>query len=199
MNALISGVAARVVFLSSTEVSYIDAERPAERHVSSRAALPYLLADAYDVEMVSVDTEQDAFRILLRKWNTDRALRMLQVALDSKEYQKTREDAVSYLSSLLRHKDVIDDVENAAFSLGFPEGTEAEDLASLSWRDSELSEFLGKLISHQTEIAAVRRAWDSLPDLMFGGRPNRSRAELVAISTGAFRRANRSCSFLLCR
>ncbi len=187
MNALISGVAARVVFLSSTEVSYIDAERPAERHVSSRAALPYLLADAYDVEMVSVDTEQDAFRILLRKWNTDRALRMLQVALDSKEYQKTREDAVSYLSSLLRHKDVIDDVENAAFSLGFPEGTEAEDLASLSWRDSELSEFLGKLISHQTEIAAVRRAWDSLPDLMFGGRPNRSRAELVAISTGAFR------------
>jgi tetratricopeptide (TPR) repeat protein len=33
----------------------------------------------------------------------------------------------------------------------------------------------------------VRHAWDSQPDHLFGGHPNRSRAELVAISTGAFR------------
>ena len=188
MDALISGVAARVVYLSSSEVYYIEAERPTEKYISSRAALPYLLADAHDVEMLSDTTEQQAFGILLRKWNTDRALRMLQVALDTEgEYPATREDAASYLSSLIRQQDVRRGVENAAFSLEFPEGTDAEDLESLSWRDHGLSEFLGKLISHQAEIAAVRCAWDLLPDLVFGGNPNRGRAELVAISTGAFR------------
>ena len=187
MDALISGVAARVVFLSGSDVTYIDAERPTERHFSNRAALPYLLADAHDVELLSGVTEKQAFGILLRKWNTDRALRMLQVVLDSGEYPATREAAASYLSSLLRQQDVRGGVENAAFSLEFPEGSDAEDLESFSWRDHRLSELLGKLISHQAEIAAVRCAWDLLPDLVFGGNPNRSRAELVAISTGAFR------------
>lgn len=187
MDALISGVAARVVFLSGSEVSYFDAERPTERHFSNRAALPYLLADAHDVEMLSGATEEKAFGILLRKWNTDRALRMLQVALDPGEYAATREEAASYLSSLLRQRDVRGGVENVAFSLEFPEGTHAEELESLCWRDQGLSELLGKLIFHQAEISAVRRAWESLPDLLFGGHPNRSRLELVAISTGAFR------------
>lgn len=187
MDALISGVAARVVFLSPSEVAYIDAERPTERHVSSRAALPYLLADAHDVEMLRDATEQEAFIVLLRKWNTDRALRMLQIALDSGEYLTVREEAASYLSTFLRQQDVRDGVENAAFSLEFPEGTDAEDLVSLSWRDQGLSELLGKLISHQAEIAVVRRSWDFMPDLLFGGYPNRSKVELAAISTGAFR------------
>lgn len=187
MDALVSGVAARVVFLAGPEVSYIDAERPTERHSSNRAALPYLLADAHDVEMLSGATEEQAFGVLLRKWNMDRALRMLQVALDSQEYATIREEAASYLSSLLRQQDVRDGVENAAFSLEFSEGTDAEDLESLVWRNNGLSELLGKLISHQAEIAAVRCAWDSLPDMLFGSHPKRSKVELVAISTGAFR------------
>ncbi|WP_026606033.1 tetratricopeptide repeat protein [Methylocapsa acidiphila] len=187
MEALISGVAARVVFLSGAEVSYIDAEQPTERHVSNRASLPYLLADAYDVELLSDATVEQAFDILLKKWSIDRSLRMLQVALDSEESAAMREEAASYLSSLIRPQGVRGGVENAAFSLALPESSDANELENLSWRDNDLSELLGKLISHQGEIVAVRRAWDSLPDQLFIGHQNRSRAELVAVSTGAFR------------
>jgi hypothetical protein len=128
MDALVSGVAARVVFLAGSEVTYIDAERPTEKHTSSRAALPYLLADAYDVEMLKGATEEQAFGTLLKKWNTDRALRMLQIALDSEENTAIREEAASYFSSLLLQRGVRTGVENAAFSLELPEGTVAEEL-----------------------------------------------------------------------
>src|SRR5208337_3400174 len=40
---------------------------------------------------------------------------------------------------------------------------------------------------HQSEIATVRQSWDLLPTALFGGQPNRSKAELAAITTGAFR------------
>ena len=102
MDALVSGVAARIVFISGSEVTYVDAELPEKRHSSSRAALPYLLADAYDVEKVSGTTEAHAFDLLLRKWSTDRALRMLQIALDPEDEADIRDQALRHLKSLFK-------------------------------------------------------------------------------------------------
>jgi hypothetical protein len=117
MRALISGVVARAVLLSGSEVTYIDAHQPTEKHVASLDALPDLLADAYDVEAVNGPTEQQVRDILARKWGIDRALRMLQIALDPNEDTETCEEAKMLLSTLLQRQDVRDGMENIAFSL----------------------------------------------------------------------------------
>jgi tetratricopeptide (TPR) repeat protein len=187
MDALISGVAARVAFLSGSDVTYIDAERPEEPRRSSRAALRHLFGDAYDVELIKGVTEQQAFSILLKKWNIDRAMRMLQIILDASEDRSTREDAESYLSGLLRHPGVKEGVENATFSLELPDSTDSNDLSSFPWRDDGVSQLVAKLIAHQGEIAAVRGAWNLLPDALFGSQRDRCATELLAISSGAFR------------
>jgi hypothetical protein len=187
IDALVSGVAARVVFISGSDVTYIDAERPEEPRRSSRAALRHLFGDAYDVELIKGVTEQQAFSILLKKWNTDRAIRMLQIVLDASEDRSTREDSASYLSELLRHPGVREGVENATFSLEFPECTDSNDLNNFSWRDDSVSKLVNKLIAHQGEIAAVRGAWNLLPDALFGSPRDRCATELLAISSGAFR------------
>lgn len=183
MDALVSGVAARVVFISGSQVSYIDADRPNERYNSTRAELPHLLADAHDVELLSATTEKQAFGLLLTKWNSDRALRMLQIALDSDEELASRHEAARYFTALVSAPEVQSAVENAAFSIAFPESATSENL-EVSLTDSGLL-LLEKLRSHQQEIEAVRRAWDALPNSIFSG--NRCKAELTAITTGAFR------------
>jgi tetratricopeptide (TPR) repeat protein len=187
MNVIVSGVAARVIFVSGAKISYIDAERPLEEKTSSRAALPYLLADAYDAESLTGVTREQAFAVLLTKWNVDRSLRMLQIIIDPDEDVETREQAGTYLSSLLSRPDVQHSVENSVFALAFPEGTHVESFEAFYWRNEIITEFVGKLISHQSEIAKVRSAWDELPDDLFEDPESRRRCELTAISKGVFR------------
>src|SRR5712671_8247752 len=94
MEALVSGVAARVVFIDGEAVSYIEADQPETRIPVTRDAIPYLLLDAHDVQRLKATTEDEAFRCLLQKFNEDRGLRMLQVILDPSEVSRSEERRV---------------------------------------------------------------------------------------------------------
>jgi len=72
MEALVSGVAARVVFIDGEAVSYIEADHPETRIPVTRDAIPYLLLDAHDVQRLKATSEIEAFCFLLRKFNEDR-------------------------------------------------------------------------------------------------------------------------------
>jgi hypothetical protein len=186
MRALISGVVARAVLLSGSEVTYIDAHQPTEKHVASLDALPDLLADAYDVEAVNGPTEQQVRDILARKWGIDRALRMLQIALDPNEDTETCEEAKMLLSTLLQRQDVRDGMENIAFSLELARIIGTKTLEYPAFSDDSAS-VLKTLIAHQEQIATVQIAWDIIPDSLFGGRLKRGKVELCAVLGGCFK------------
>jgi hypothetical protein len=120
MDALISGVAARAVFIEMEGVSYVEAERPDVKVFVARDAIPYLLLDAHDVESLRATTEAATFRSLLRKYNEDRGLRLLQMILDPEEDQELRRDATIFLSEIINDTDIKSKIANWAFSVPIP-------------------------------------------------------------------------------
>jgi hypothetical protein len=128
MEALVSGVAARAVFIDGEAVSHIEADHPETRIPTTRGAIPYLLLDAHDVQCLKVTNEAEAFRCLLRKFNEDRGLRMLQVILDSSEDSELRQEAASLLSEIFDDPEVKEIISNWAFSIPFPYEVSSSDI-----------------------------------------------------------------------
>jgi tetratricopeptide (TPR) repeat protein len=188
MNYLVSGVAAKIVALppAGDAVTFMYADRPEERHVVKRNCVHLLFADAPDVEYLADTSEDNAFRVLLRKWNADRALRMLQILLDRNEDFGVRQDASDNLANLLPSDGVAVEVENFTFSITAGEDVDFEQVNNL--RNSEqVGVLVERLLSHQEAIAVVRREWERIDDSAFTGANQRKNAEVIAIRKGLFR------------
>src|SRR5690606_33011438 len=103
VNAFVSGVAARVAFVRGDTVSYFDADQPDDVRECAIGDLGVVLAGASDlVQLKSTDFE-GAVACLLDLWNKDRALRLLQVILESCNDEEFIADAFHFLDDLL-HK-----------------------------------------------------------------------------------------------
>lgn len=188
MDALISGVAARAVFIEMDGVSYVEAERPDVKISVSRDAVPYLLLDAHDVEKLDSTTETSAFRLLLRKYNEDRGLRLLQMILDPEEDQELRRDSAIFLSEILANTDVKSNIANWAFSVPMPYDTlDTITLETISV-NTTISEFVTSLGVRQDDIIRFQDAWARIPDNFFLDPEARKQFELVLITRGLFRK-----------
>jgi hypothetical protein len=82
LNALVSGVVGRVVFIEGADVSYIDAESPDTIHRSCWSDVGLLLAGATDLVEFKQTGRAEVLACLLRLWNNDRAVRMLELIFD---------------------------------------------------------------------------------------------------------------------
>lgn len=189
MEALVSGVAARVVFIDGEAVSYIEADHPETRIPATRDAIPYLLLDAHDVQRLKATNEDEAFRCLLRKFNEDRGLRMLQVVLDPREDFELRREAAISLNEILDNSDVKETISNWAFSTPFPYEVSSSDITGSSFDEfPELFELLVTLSDHQEDIIQFSRAWELVSNSYFSDPSERNRFEFAAIGRGVFRK-----------
>jgi tetratricopeptide (TPR) repeat protein len=89
MEAFVSGVAARAAFVQGTDVFYINAFEPKKKINSDISEIKRIFLGATDVEKCTVKSVEDVFPLLLKKYNFDRGLSLLDVALgdDCKDFQ----------------------------------------------------------------------------------------------------------------
>lgn len=188
MDSLVSAVAARVIFIEGNDISYIEADRPEVKRSCSITEVPRLLMDAYDVELLENTTAEFSFRRLLRKWNEDRGLRMLDIVLDPETPTGERKDAASSLAQIIADKDICDAIQNKAFATPCMYKVDGQKLLREIEANRVVKDFLVLLFDQQKNIKEVREAWEIVSERHFGDSEERAKFELAAVSAGTFRK-----------
>jgi tetratricopeptide (TPR) repeat protein len=181
MDALVSGSAARAVFIQGSLVQFMDAESPDELHTSTLSAIPRLLEGACDIVRMKVKRHTDCFDILLRGYNCDRATRMLQIVLMNDDLEDTTE-AVTILETLLEQEGVADHVLNLTYAVPYPDFPEIP--RDVFGSASKVYKLYADLLRHQDAISAVRGEFDRLK---FVSSEIKSGYEKSALHAGIFK------------
>ena len=117
ISALISGQAARVVFIQGTEIDYIDVDAPDIRIKISHDLITRVLLGASDVEQLTVAQREDVYLRVLEKYNYDRGLRMLDILCSRENSTSLRLDsAKAFLEIIESDASVFEQIKNLAFS-----------------------------------------------------------------------------------
>jgi tetratricopeptide (TPR) repeat protein len=188
MDSLVSAVAARVVFIQGEEVSFIEAEKPTSQIPTTISAVPYLLADAYDVVSLRDTNVGESLDLLLKGWNADRALRMLDILLDLESPHDETKEAARFFSDLIANEATKNQVKNRAFAVALPNQVKLSAFVDRLDDSTATLMFVTELFEAQDKITKVRSAWEMVPDNKFGSRVDRAKFEAAAISSGVFRR-----------
>lgn len=187
MDGLVSAVVARAVFIDGNDVSYVDADAPTVRHPATIAAIPNLLLDAHDVVTLKNTSIDESLRNLLQAWNSDRALRMLDIILDETSDDDELQESAVLFSQLIANPETKIWVDN--WVLAIPRSSE-ENLLMLADRvknNSHLTDYIRMVFRCQPSIEQVRKAWNNVSDNLFEDATGRAQFELAAIRCGAFR------------
>lgn len=186
LNAYISGTAGRAVFVQGNEISYADAGDLATRHVASRAALRWLLADADDIIELKDTSKKAVVQRLEFEWRTDRMLRMIQIVLDNDEEEGNRREAASALNELTAHHDSRERASFHTHASPWRQPLSEVDLRNIcSGYEGAMSVALD-ICQRQQAIATIRDAWNSVPSSTFRSQSDRASFELAAIERGVF-------------
>ncbi len=185
LDAYVSGAAGRAVFIQGSEVSFADIDNLTERHPASRIALRWLLADANDVVELKNTTEKAAVQRLEAEWRLDRILRMVQIVLDTAEEQSTRREAAAALDELAADSDS-DRSAYQTHALPWRLPLDEGELRIVCNGFDRAASIVVDICQRQEAIAAIRSAWDTIPDSMFRTTSDRSAFELAAIELGVF-------------
>lgn len=180
IDALVSGSAARAVFIQGSSVHFIDADDPENLRPARAIDIPHLLLDANDIVRVKIKHYTDCFDLLLSGWRLDRALRMLQIILANDDEEDTRE-ASSYLEKFLKEDSVQKSVRNVVYSVPYDEFPDISD--DLLAETPTVKSFYWSLREDQRAIAAVRAAFNALS---FPSTDIKSSYEGVAVPSGLF-------------
>lgn len=187
MNVLVSGVAARAVFIDGPRVSYIDADWPDAVRPASPECVSILLADAPDVLELKNASRDEALERLLELWNKDRALRMIQVVQQAHEEPEDVALAVEYLDSLIKNPAVYSGVLNHALAIPSIRTVDPAELLPLArWKRGR--DIIVLINDMQPSIKDVRNAWQALESSLFGNCVDRAKFEKSAIESGIFRK-----------
>ena len=189
MKALVSGQASLAILKDGERVFslHLDSADPVPR---SESDIPYLLADASDVEQLDDVSHDEAVSALELAWSKDRALHLTLILLDGDADGETRRLAAECLEDLLSSESVLEFVSNRFYAALLPQvadllGALLNAEAAAASRVRDLLEELG---SSQEEIRRHREAWDSLPKELFGGSDARQEFTRTAVTAGAFRK-----------
>ena len=187
MTTLISGVAARAVFIEEQQLTYIDADRPEKVHSAPYSSLPLLLAGAPDVEALEGVGYNEALARLLELWSRDRALRMLQIVQGQDEDTEDMIAACEFLNDLIQNEAVYQSVLNVVLAMPAPKGVYLDKLTLIpnAWRNAfELVSLIDEL---QESVESVREAWDTIDNSEFLSLEHRASFERTAIDKGVFK------------
>lgn len=117
MQAYVSGQAARVVFVEGTDVTYLEAEEPDNIISSSLNEIGHILGGASDVEAIEVGDRRDAFDLLLRKYNLDRGLQLLDIAVSTTDSSEVRLEAAECFVEIIENDEARAAIENYTLSI----------------------------------------------------------------------------------
>ena len=196
MEAIISGESARAAFVQGTEIFYIEAERPEEKIYIDQATLPLLFRDATDVEVIKVDNYQQSFNRLLHKFNVNRALIMLDLALDFDANRETRIEAAREFVIYVKENDVYEAVKNCTLSVTNDRLSDIEELRTIFFDIVEFVEHLIFLNDHQFHIMDVQETLQKSLDYNATSSENASLflSRACSISWSRLRRGRPFCS-----
>lgn len=184
-TAFISGSSAVGALVRGNDVEYV---RFGEQgtSVGTIESLDYVFADADDVMRRELATVVELRRDLDIAWAEDRALRLLEIVLDSQIPEGLTREAAEGLDELLRIDDVARFVRHRAYSLPLTRRFEVRISDKLLVGIDAAKAFVYALAKIQPQITRVRDAWERIPDDEFLSVAERNEFELAAIEAGAF-------------
>jgi tetratricopeptide (TPR) repeat protein len=157
MQALISGQAARVVFVQGAEINFIDAESPDEFHPIGRHEIRHVLGFAEDVEVINVAEPQDAFARLLEKYNLNRAIVLLDIAIDSDYEDDIRISAAHEFVEIIKDDSSYFSVNNHVYSF-YNEKINIEQKDGIFKDNIRFIDYINNLHVLQIHIVALNNA-----------------------------------------
>jgi len=183
MDAILSGQAGTLVFLEGAEARVVRLSDDSEFMIA-REGVNYLFQGCNDVVVARRVSEQAARSQLEAAWVSDRALRMLLIALDMEEDSELRDEAADALEELLIDSAAKIYVENQLYSRRLPDEADPQFLKKAD-RWPATTELIQNLIIRQDSVILHRQTWDELSDELFD--EGKARFEEEAINRGAFR------------
>lgn len=187
MNILVSGAAARAVFIEGEDLFYVDADSLGELKSARISDLPNLLGDAADTLELQSAAKEDGLSLLNELWSQDRALRMLQIALDPIEDIDTVTLAIESLDAFLDDDTVEEHVSNIAFAWPISPEPEMARLQAILKEHPNVEHLLSSVASTQDLISRVRRGWENISIRHFESPSDKPRIESNAVKGGLFR------------
>ena len=172
MNAVISGRAGMALLIDGESLMSLDVDDLETLVPRSPYDLRFLLADVTDlVTLENTDRDQVAERLDLEH-DIACALDMTLIALDPDTSMELRAEAAEALDELLADPRVIERLEFTMYAKPLPEAADLIGaLFCIDGKTEAARSFLERLERSQTAIAAVREAWNALPDHLFGDEP----------------------------
>lgn len=116
IEALVSGQAARVVYIQGADVDYIDADAPQISKKIPRSEIQHVFYGASDVESVKVKRREDVYDLLLKKYSFDRGLRLVDLILSEDQDSHLKDEAAGALEDIAGMQPVFVTIKNFLFS-----------------------------------------------------------------------------------
>ena len=166
MDVVISGQAGTLAYLEGANVRFVRAAALESEFEIGREGASYLFQGVNDAIFTRGVDREFALAKLERAWESDRALRLLLIALEIEEELELRVEASDCLEDILKHAEVLTFVANQMYSQALP-----RDADPLLLQDEArwplLAKFTGELIGKQNAVLLHRGAWDNLPPSLF--------------------------------
>lgn len=191
MKAWVSGQAAVAVLVEGETISSFELDSPNLLVPRQAGDLSHLFADATDVVELAETTREQVVAELELSWRKDRALHLLLLLLDGTAEAPTRRLAAECLEGFLAEPGVADFVSNPLYAAPLPPTADLPGarVQAEAVSGERVRAFLDELEKHQAAIRRCREAWDSFPPELVEGGDTKRAFELLAVSTGAFRRS----------
>jgi tetratricopeptide (TPR) repeat protein len=185
MDVVFSGQAGTLAFLEGADVRFVRAGDLEVDFLVGREGASYLFEGTNDV-VVGRETNRDhAFKQFEQAWESDRALRLVLIALDVEEENELRLEAADCLEEIFERGNAATFVENQLYSRPLP--GEADPLFLMDGSKWPLvNKIISTLVDRQTAIRIHRQAWDALSASLFVDL-SKADFEEGAIGAGAFR------------
>jgi tetratricopeptide (TPR) repeat protein len=188
MDALISGIAGRALLLEGDSLTSVDVEEASRRVLRHPSDLPFLFGEATDLRVIEDFDIDSITRELQRASNSECALDLTLITLDSELSDEIRLEAVEDLEHLLRDTLVVGYVESILYGSPLPERADingAIDLCSNLKAPTTRSLFQ-RVKDHQPSIRETQLAWDAIPAEFFVGSDQRDEFQHRAVREGLF-------------
>ena len=189
MHALISGQAGVALLGEGDSAWSVTVESPESLIPRSRGDVLHLFNGARDVIPLANVTREQTVAEMTQAWRRDRARQLMLILIDHEDDSETRVLAAQCVERHFAYETIEDFVANRLCAAPLP--VAADLLGAKRFARQAESQRVLRLLegieTHQPQIAASRRSWDSLAGDLFADPADRSHFERTAIDAGAFR------------